>query len=467
MAAAGANTKVQVQQVLIQPVRHTIAASRLLYTPPSAILQGPIWLIFIITFGAIAYSFWGRKDELVAAPMRLQREATTIQSVGGGIVVELPAQPNTYVKFGDLLVAIQEQTRLAGESEKEALERKKDELQKEMDKARDEYENQINQLQLQLQDYDTTASTRKGASEAKIKQIEEQLGTAQRTLGRQQEQLGVLQKQFDRKKALYDSRDITVTEFEAAQEGVFNQQKSIDDTRSQIAQIQVQLATAKDELAKSEQLKSKDQLQAELDQTISRRDRDVKAIEDKIAALGSKLEESKDLVEGVKFQENRTDYSSKFSGLITDVRVSKGQVIGAGAPLVTMVKESAPLEAMVLVENKDIGRLKKGDSVKIKYHAYPYQEYGIPEGTITEIATKPDDQMGGKYPVRIALASEEISKHGEKTKKLEIGIEGIAEIKVGEKRLIELVFRPLSKLLAPKEDEDDGAATATETTTEN
>lgn len=459
MAVAGSNTKVQVQQVLIQPVRHTIAASRLLYTPPSVILQGPIWLIFIITFSAILYSIWGRKDELVAAPMRLQREATTIQSVGGGIVVELPAEPNSFVRFGDLLVAIQEQTRLAGESEKAAMGQKRGDLEKELAKAEDEYDNQINQLKLQIQDYDTTAATRKGASEAKIQQIQEQLGTAQRTLGRQQEQLAVVHKQFERKKALYDSRDITVTEFEAAQETVFNQQKSIDDTRSQIAQIQVQLATAKDELAKSEQLKSKEQLQAELDQTVGRRERDVKALQGRIAEIGAKLEESQSLVEGVKFGESKTDYSSQFNGLITDVHVTKSQVIGAGAPLVTIVKESAPLEAMVLVENKDIGRLKIGDSVKIKYHAYPYQEYGIPEGVITEIATKPNDQLGGKYPVRIALMSEEISKRGEKAKKLEIGLEGMAEIKVGEKRLIELVFRPVSRFFE-KGDEEDTAAPA-------
>jgi len=160
-------------------------------------------------------------------------------------------------------------------------------------------------------------------------------------------------------------------------------------------------------------------------------------------------------VAGVQFTENKTEYRSQFDGLITDVYVSKSQVIGAGAKLVTMVKESAPLEAQALVENKDIGNLKKGQPVKIKYFAYPYQEYGIQEGVIIEIAKKPSAEYEGKYPIRIALKSETIAKPGDRPKKLEIGLEGTAEIKTGEKRLIELVFSPLSKFFRAKDRVDD------------
>ena len=191
-----------------------------------------------------------------------------------------------------------------------------------------------------------------------------------------------------------------------------------------------------------------------------RKNRDVKALQERIATVGTKLEAGKELIEGVKFGENKTDYSSRFNGLITDVLVTKSQVIGAGQPLVTMVKESAPLEAIVLVENKDIGHLKRGQPVKFKYSAYPYQDYGIPEGRITDIATKPSEQLGNKYPVRVALMSEEISKSNERPKKLEIGLEGSAEIKIGEKRLIELVFRPLSKYFDKSNQEETTAAAA-------
>jgi len=455
--AVGANTKVQVEQVLIQPVRHTIAASRLLYTPPSFILRGPLWLMFIITFSAIGYSVWGRKDELVQAPMRLQRESTTIQSLGSGIVVDLPAQQNSYVKYNDLLVAVQEQTRLSSESERAAMQQKRSNLEQQLSKTQDEYENSIATLQRQIADYDVNSATQKTAAEGKIKQIEQQLAVARRTLAVQQDQLITLQKQFNRKKQLYSTHDITITEYEASQDQVFAQQKAVDDARSQIASIQVSLTTAQNELTQSAQLKSKEQLQAELAQQKQRRDRDVSQIQDQIKDINNRLEESKKLVAGVQFTENKTEYRSQFDGLITDVYVNKGQVIGAGAKLVTMVKESAPLEAQALVENKDIGHLKKGQPVKLKYFAYPYQEYGIQEGVIVEIAKKPSEEYQGKYPIRIALKKETIAKPGDRPKRLEIGLEGTAEIKTGEKRLIELVFSPLSKFFRAKDKGDETA----------
>lgn len=452
--AGESSTKVKIQETLIPPVRHPIKAARLLYTPPRYILRGPIYMIFVISFGALLYSFWGRKDMLVQAPMSLQRESTTIQAVGGGLVYELPAQANSYTKFNDLLVAVQEQTQIAGESQTESLEGQKSDLEKALNKTKDDYQSQITQLKLQLQDLTTNRASNKVTLQGQIKQIQQQLDTAMRSKQRAQERLNLAKKQFERKQALYKTHDITITDFESAQEQVFDLEKSVDDMNSQISEIQVQLSTAKDKLASLLDLRETQRLKAQLQSTIERRDRDVKSIQDKIDLIAKKLKEGQKLVQGVTFQNNLTLYRSNFDGLITDVHVTKGELISAGQPLVTMVRDSAPLEGVAMVDNKDIGHLHKGQDVKIKYFAYPYQDYGIQEGVITDIATTPDAKKGNKYEVRIALKSETIQKRGEKPKQLEIGLQGIADIKVGEKRLIELVFSPVSKFFA-KSDEDN------------
>lgn len=452
--AGESSTKVKIQETLIPPIRHPIKAARLLYTPPKYILRGPIYMIFIISFGALIYSFWGRKDLLVEAPMTLQRESTTIQAIGGGLVYDLPAQANTYTKFNDLLVSIQEQTQIAAESQTESLEQQRSDLQKALNKTSDDYQSQITQLKLKLQDLTTNFQSNKVALEGQIKQIQQQLDTAVRSKQRAQERLNLARKQFARKKQLYSTRDITITDYEAAQEQVFDLEKSVDDMNSQIAEVQVQLSTAKDKLAKLLDLREKQRLEAQLQSTMERRTRDMKSIQDKINLISNKLKEGQKLVEGVTFKNNLTIYRSNFDGLITAVHVTKGQLISAGQPLVTLVRDSAPLEGVAMVDNKDIGHLHKGQDVKIKYFAYPYQDYGIQEGVITDIATTPDSKAGNKYAVRIALKSETIRKRGEKPKQLEIGLQAIADIKVGEKRLIELVFSPVSKFFA-KSDEND------------
>ena len=452
--AGQSSTKVKIQETLIPPVRHPIKAARLLYTPPHYVLRGPIYMIFIISFGALIYSFWGRKDLLVEAPMTLQRESTTIQAIGGGLVYDLPAQANTYTKFNDLLVSIQEQTRIASESETESLEGQRSDLEKALNKTKDDYQSQLTQLKLQLQDLTTNRESNKVSLEGQIKQVQQQLDTAVRAKQRAQERLGLAQKQFARKKQLYNTRDITITDYEAAQEQVFDLEKSVDDMSSQIAEIQVQLSTTKDKLAKLLDLREMQRVQAQLQSTMERRDRDLKSIQDKIDLITNKLKEGQKLVEGVTFKDNLTVYRSNFDGLITDVHVTKGQLISPGQPLVTLVRDSAPLEGVAMVENKDIGHLHKGQDVKIKYFAYPYQDYGIQEGVITEIGTVPVAKSDNKYAVRIALRKETIQKRGDRPKQLEIGLQAIADIKVGEKRLIELVFSPISKFFA-KSDENN------------
>jgi hemolysin D len=89
----------------------------------------------------------------------------------------------------------------------------------------------------------------------------------------------------------------------------------------------------------------------------------------------------------------------------------------------------------------------------MKYFAYPYQEYAIAEDVISSIATTPSGLPGkeSQYLVKVALQSHTIHKRGGRPKALEIRLEGLAELKTGERRFIEILFSPISTFLAPEE----------------
>ena len=133
-----------------------------------------------------------------------------------------------------------------------------------------------------------------------------------------------------------------------------------------------------------------------------------------------------------------------------------------GAPLFTIVRNTAPLEARVLIPNQSIGNLKIGQGAQLKYFAYPFQEYGIQNGSISDISTRPSQNPGESsfYEIKVALASESIKSRNGVEKPLEIGLQGLAEIKTGEKRFIEILFAPASKFFQPKEDESENAPSA-------
>ncbi|CAK0750360.1 hypothetical protein WCLP8_2100001 [uncultured Gammaproteobacteria bacterium] len=136
-------------------------------------------------------------------------------------------------------------------------------------------------------------------------------------------------------------------------------------------------------------------------------------------------------------------------------------MISPGQPIVTIVKNNAPLVARLLAQNRDIGQLKRRQNVQIKYDAYPYQEYGISTGQISDISVRPNEQ--NLYVVKVALDSETIRRQPQSPenppKPLEIGLSGVAEIKVGDRRFIELLFAPASKFF--KQDELEAAPAAT------
>jgi len=474
---------IKIEQVLIPPVKHPIKAARLLYSAPTYILRGPIYLIFIILFVAFIYSFWAKKDMLVIAPLMLDRESTTIEAIGSGLVQNVLVAKDQFVRIGEPLLEIQEQTRISMNPEQDTLKSKLYSLQKEFDKVEDEYNHQMSQIELDLNNLSSSKEVDQTAKEGRVKQIKAQLKTVKRSQVTAQRALNtsiraakdldedyqLAKKQLQRSRLLFDNRDMTATQFEViekkerkarrvvldAKANIRDAETKISDIETNIAGIRVSLHTAETQLKKLLDRSNKEKMKRELAQLKQRKKRDLTRLREQIGGVNKRIKDSGNLVEGVSFQENVTSYSSTFNGLITDIHVKKGQIVGLGASLVTIVKESAPLEGRILVHNQDIGRMQWGQSTKIKYFAYPYQEWGIRKGKISAISTKPSGIKGheSEYIVRVALLNEMISKPGIKPKVLEIGLEGIAEIKTGEKRIIELLFSPISKFFTePEED---------------
>ena len=435
-------------------LRHTVKSSKLLYSAPDIVLRAPIYLIFTIAFTALLYSFWAKKDELVVAPLTLKREAVTIQAVGAGIVTYVMTEENARIASGDPIAVVQEQIRAAASPEQQALYAEKQELEKELDKALKDYDHQISQLHLDLDDLRRNNSSNKGALQSRIQTIRLQLDAAKRASESVERKLALARKRLGTKEKLYLARDLTITEYEEAQESVSDLERSSHDSQSEIQKIRLTLQTTRDELRIVQNLHREEKIVRDIQKQEKNQARDVKDLKERIDSTVNRIKGVDTMVRGVSYDENTALYKSNFDGLVTGSHIKNGQLIAGGAPVATIVKQSAPLEAHVLVQNQDIGRLKHGQEVKIKYFAYPYQDYGVQKGTIVDIAIKSggQDAPEGTYVVRAALHQETISKPGGKVKNLEIGLAGSAEIITGDKRLIELVFSPVSRFFTKPED---------------
>ncbi len=124
--------------------------------------------------------------------------------------------------------------------------------------------------------------------------------------------------------------------------------------------------------------------------------------------------------------------------------VQTGQLVAQIAPqgAITILKVQMP--------NQNSGFLKPGMLVKVKFDAYPFQNYGVVEGKVQWVS--PDSKLveagTGKieaFEVNVVLDRDYILAQGKKIA-LSLGQTGTAEVIVRQRRTIDLILDPFKKL---------------------
>lgn len=145
----------------------------------------------------------------------------------------------------------------------------------------------------------------------------------------------------------------------------------------------------------------------------------------------------------------QTTIASPVTGIITNLNVrAPGSIVQSGQDLATIVPTDAPLVVDAQVPNKDIAFIEKGLPVKLKFDAFPSQDYGTIEGKIIEVS--PDAQKDEKsgesfYKVIIELQQREI-KTKDKKIALRPGLTLTADIVTERKSVLRQLFAPLNDL---------------------
>jgi hemolysin D len=124
--------------------------------------------------------------------------------------------------------------------------------------------------------------------------------------------------------------------------------------------------------------------------------------------------------------------------------VQVGQLVAQIAP----TKTSTVL--MVQMPSQNSGFLKVGMPVKVKFDAYPFQDYGVVEGTVRRVS--PDSKLvevgGGKveaYETEVVLGKDYIQSQ-EKKIALTLGQTATAEVIIRQRKVIDFILDPFKKL---------------------
>lgn len=149
-------------------------------------------------------------------------------------------------------------------------------------------------------------------------------------------------------------------------------------------------------------------------------------------------------------RKRRQTLRSPVDGVVQQLSIhTLGGVVTPAQALMVVVPAQAKLEAEVKVLNKDIGFVLAGQSVEIKIDSFPFTKYGTIKGEVLYISQDAveDEQLGLVFPARVKLARSDILVD-DALVALVAGMSVMAEIKTGERRVIEYLLSPLQQYQA-------------------
>jgi hemolysin D len=137
------------------------------------------------------------------------------------------------------------------------------------------------------------------------------------------------------------------------------------------------------------------------------------------------------------------------SGVVTDLTSTQpGDKIQANAPLGGIAPSNSRSVVKVEIAENDRAFLREGLPVKLKFNAFPYQRYGVINGTLEYVspATKPSPQTRQPvYEARISL-ERDYYRVADTRYPLRYGMTAAVEIVVRERRLIDLALDPFRQI---------------------
>jgi len=150
------------------------------------------------------------------------------------------------------------------------------------------------------------------------------------------------------------------------------------------------------------------------------------------------------------------------AGVVKDLAThTVGTVVSPGTVLLSLVPDSEPLVAEVMVKNDDIGFVFPKQRVKVKLAAYPFQHYGMIDGKVLSVgadasdsdtpsqttskdASRTDAGAMRSYKALIALDDQTLDAQGEKLR-LMAGMQVTAEIAEGRRTVMQYLLSPVRK----------------------
>lgn len=181
-----------------------------------------------------------------------------------------------------------------------------------------------------------------------------------------------------------------------------------------------------------------------------------------LAETSSKIQQLEADRDKSAYRESLLTLRAPQDGEIKDLATTTlGAVVQPGTVLMTLVPKDEQLFADVSIRNEDVGFVHTGDHARVKVATYPFQKYGMLEGEVvhisidaaeagnsktnTEEVTRQDPNATASYKARVRLNAQRLKDATGTTYGLSAGMRVIAEIRYGERTVMEYLLSPVQR----------------------
>jgi len=150
-------------------------------------------------------------------------------------------------------------------------------------------------------------------------------------------------------------------------------------------------------------------------------------------------------------QQRLSELRAPADGVVTGILVKEGKSVNINQKLLSILPEGSIMQAVIYVPTSAFGFIETGQETRLRYHAFPYQRFGIYDGLLSEISANvilPEEtDIPGiitvpSYRVVVALNNQMIQAYGRNIP-LRSGMKLDADIVIEQRSLLRWLFDPV------------------------
>lgn len=435
----------------------------------------------------IPWSMVATVDETGSARGRIEPLGSIrkLDSIAGGNVAAVKVKEGDQIKAGQVILELDNDTvktelertkeKLAGlENQVSQLELLKNQVQLTLNAQEQknqsqalEKQAQVNQAQQNLNGKQSTYNLQKLERQSLVSQAKQQIATFVNERQSAEVRLDIDKNQVERFSKLLKDGAVSISQIDSLKKDRQESKRVYQRAESDIKQAQLRLAEEENRYQTTMNQLESDIKQAKLrlaeqkssyQSTVNtgklallKTSEQIKDLQRQINLNKSEIAQTLSQISSLNIQIKQRTVRSPIDGIVFELPVTKpGEVLQPGQRIARIAPKDSGFILKATMPVKETGFLKTGMPVKVKFDAYPFQEYGILSGKVSWISpdSKVESTIPGSaetYELRIALDKSYI-ENGDRRILLTPGQTAQAEVIVRQRRLIDFLLDPFKKL---------------------